>query len=30
MQALKDMNREEMNWFLENCLSAFSLNLDQL
>ena len=30
MQALKDMNREEMNWFLDNCLSAFSLNLDQL
>ena len=30
MQALKAMNREEMNWFIENCLSAFSLNLDQL
>ena len=30
MQALKAMNREEMNWFLENCLPAFSLNLDQL
>ena len=30
MQALKDMNREEINWFIENCLSAFSLNLDQL
>ena len=30
MQALKAMHREEMDWFLENCLSAFSLNLDQL
>ena len=30
MQALKTMGREEMDWFIENCLSAFSLNLDQL
>ena len=30
MQALKEMHREEMDWFLENCLPAFSLNLDQL
>ena len=30
LQSLKAMNREEMNWFLENCLPAFSLNLDQL
>ena len=30
MQALKTMGREEMDWFIENCLGAFSLNLDQL
>ena len=30
MQALKAMGREEMDWFIENCLPAFSLNLDQL
>ena len=30
MQALKTMGREEMDWFIENCLPAFSLNLDQL
>lgn len=29
-QALKAMNRPELDWFLENCLSAFTLNLDQL
>ena len=30
MEALRSANREELNWFLENCLEPFSLNLDQL
>ena len=30
MQSLQAMNREEIDWFLEHCLPAFSLNLDQL
>ena len=30
MDALRCANREELNWFLENCLEAYSLNLDQL
>lgn len=30
MQAIKDMHREELDWFLENCLEAFTLNIDQL
>ena len=29
-KAMKAMNRPELDWFLENCLGAFSLNLDQL
>ena len=28
--AMKAMNRPELEWFLDNCLGAFSLNLDQL
>ena len=28
--AMKAMDRPELNWFLENCLGAFALNLDQL
>ena len=28
--AMKAMQRPELDWFLENCLSAFALNLDQL
>lgn len=28
--AMQAMDRPELNWFVENCLSAFSLNLDQL
>ncbi len=28
--AMKAMNRPELDWFLENCLGAFALNLDQL
>ena len=28
--ALKEMNMPELNWFIENCLEPFSLNLDQL
>ena len=30
MQVLRDLRREEMDWFIDNCLEAFSLNLDQL
>lgn len=30
MQAIKDMHREEIEWFLDNCLEAFTLNIDQL
>ena len=29
-EAMKAMNCPELNWFLENCLGAFALNLDQL
>ena len=29
-EAVKAMNRPELDWFLENCLDAFMLNLDQL
>ena len=29
-EAMTAMNRPELNWFLENCLGAFALNLDQL
>lgn len=28
--AMKAMNRPELDWFLEHCLGAFALNLDQL
>lgn len=30
MQALKNLHREEMDWFLEHCLEPFGRNLDQL
>ena len=30
LQARKDLKMPEMDWFMENCLEAFSLNLDQL
>jgi 5'-deoxynucleotidase len=30
MQALKKLELPELTWFMENCLEAFSLNLDQL
>ena len=30
MQAMEAMDRPELSWFLDNCLEAFSLNLDQL
>lgn len=30
MRALRDLHREEMDWFIDHCLEAFSLNLDQL
>ena len=29
-EAMKAMERPELDWFLENCLGAFALNLDQL
>ena len=30
MTAMKEMGREELDWFIAECLPAFSLNLDQL
>ena len=30
MAALKSMNREELNWFIDHCLEPFGRNLDQL
>ena len=30
MQMMKDMDLPELNWFIAECLPAFSLNLDQL
>lgn len=30
MDAMKAMERPELNWFIENALPAFSLNLDEL
>ena len=29
-QAMEEMDRPELNWFLDHCLEAFTLNLDQL
>ncbi len=29
-ESMKSMGRPELDWFLENCLGAFALNLDQL
>ncbi len=29
-EAMKAMGRPELDWFLDNCLEAFTLNLDQL
>ena len=29
-ESMKQMGRPELDWFLDNCLGAFSLNLDQL
>ena len=29
-EAMKAMNRPELDWFLQNCLGAYALNLDQL
>ncbi len=29
-EAMKAMERPELDWFLDNCLAAFTLNLDQL
>ena len=30
MAAIESMDRPELGWFVENCLPAFSLNLDEL
>lgn len=30
MQAMQDMDLPELNWFINECLPAFALNLDQL
>ena len=30
MEALKALDMPEMTWFIDNCLEAFTLNLDQL
>ena len=30
LDALKALHMPEMDWFMENCLDAFSLNIDQL
>ena len=30
MRALRDMHREEMDWFLDHCLEPFTRTLDQL
>ena len=30
MEAMKALDMPELNWFIENCLEPFSLNLDQL
>ena len=30
MASMKEMGREELDWFIDECLPAFSLNLDQL
>jgi len=29
-ESMKSMKRPELDWFLDNCLGAFALNLDQL
>ncbi len=30
MEAMRAMNRPELDWFIQNCLPAFAMNLDQL
>ena len=30
LQALKNLSMPELDWFIENCLTPFTLNLDQL
>ena len=30
MEAMKAMNRPELDWFIDNCLEPFKLNIDQL
>ena len=29
-ESMKAMSRPELDWFLDNCLGAYALNLDQL
>ena len=30
MESMKEMDMPELNWFIDNCLKPFSLNIDQL
>ena len=30
MESMKEMDMPELNWFIDNCLEPFSLNIDQL
>ena len=30
MEAMQAMDMPELNWFIDNCLEAFSWNIDQL
>jgi 5'-deoxynucleotidase len=30
MESMKSMAMPELDWFIENCLPAYSLNIDQL
>ena len=30
MASMKEMDMPELNWFIDNCLEPFSLNIDQL
>ena len=29
-ESMKEMGRPELDWFLDHCLPAFALNIDQL
>ena len=30
MRSMQEMQMPELNWFIDNCLEPFSLNIDQL